>query len=63
MQQTEHIVPVVWDGISNYEENETENVICSLSMTCQYPTILYPLQKHNNHGASYTIYDSIIFKF
>ena len=51
MQQSYHIVPVVWDGSSNEEENERENVICTLFMTPQYPSILYPLQQYNDHGA------------
>ena len=51
MQQTDHIVPVVWDGSSNEEENKTENIICTLYMTPQYPAILYPLQKYDDHGA------------
>ena len=51
MQQTDHVVPVVCHGSSNEEENETENVICTLYMTPQYPSVLCPLQKYNDHCA------------
>ena len=33
MQQSDHVIPIVWDGSSNKEENETENIICILCMT------------------------------
>ena len=51
MQQIHHIIPVVWDGSSKEEENDAENIICTLYMTPQYPSKLYPLQKYNDHGA------------
>ena len=39
MQQTDHIILVARDVSSNEEETETENIICTLYMTLQYPSI------------------------